>query len=78
MPYPHYISIGLLQIMKTRECPHCGAPVRLDDSNPYRPFCSRRCKLIDLGDWIDESNRIPDRDQTASDWSVNDGSYRSH
>lgn len=27
--------------------------------NPWRPFCSERCKLIDLGAWFDESNRIP-------------------
>lgn len=29
------------------------------DASPYRPFCSKRCKLIDLGDWLDESHRIP-------------------
>jgi len=28
--------------------------------NPYRPFCSKRCKLIDLGSWIDERYVIPD------------------
>lgn len=37
----------------------------MTSANPYRPFCSRRCKLIDLGDWLDESNRIPDPDNTA-------------
>jgi endogenous inhibitor of DNA gyrase (YacG/DUF329 family) len=25
----------------------------------WRPFCSERCKLIDLGSWFDESNRLP-------------------
>jgi endogenous inhibitor of DNA gyrase (YacG/DUF329 family) len=25
----------------------------------WRPFCSERCKLIDLGEWVDESRRIP-------------------
>jgi len=30
--------------------------------NPWRPFCSERCKLIDLGDWIEERHRIPDSD----------------
>jgi endogenous inhibitor of DNA gyrase (YacG/DUF329 family) len=27
--------------------------------NPYRPFCSERCKLIDLGDWAMERYRVP-------------------
>jgi len=45
---------------KTIDCPYCGGPARVDPGNPYRPFCSRRCKMIDLGDWLDESNRIPD------------------
>jgi len=28
--------------------------------NPYRPFCSQRCKLIDLGQWATENYRIPE------------------
>jgi len=28
--------------------------------NPWRPFCSERCKLIDLGAWASESYRVPD------------------
>lgn len=44
---------------QTIECPHCGEPAVIGADNPYRPFCSRRCKLVDLGDWLDESNRIP-------------------
>ena len=30
-----------------------------DTANPYRPFCSERCKMIDLGAWATESYRIP-------------------
>jgi endogenous inhibitor of DNA gyrase (YacG/DUF329 family) len=30
----------------------------------WRPFCSERCKLIDLGAWFDESNRIPGESET--------------
>jgi hypothetical protein len=45
---------------KTIDCPYCGQPARIASDNPYRPFCSKRCKLIDLGDWLDESNRIAD------------------
>ncbi|MDA3919285.1 MAG: DNA gyrase inhibitor YacG [Salinisphaera sp.] len=51
---------------QTIECPHCGGPAVLGPANPYRPFCSRRCKLIDLGDWLDESNRIADPEGSAT------------
>jgi len=41
-------------------CPHCGRPVEWSAASPFRPFCSKRCKLIDLGDWLAENHRIPD------------------
>lgn len=41
-------------------CPQCGKQVLWDSSNPYRPFCSERCKLIDLGQWATEKYGIPD------------------
>ncbi|MEM7083684.1 MAG: DNA gyrase inhibitor YacG [Pseudomonadota bacterium] len=41
-------------------CPHCQAPSEFSDANAYRPFCSERCQLIDLGDWFDEEHRIYD------------------
>ena len=34
------------------KCPICQKPVELRD--PYVPFCSERCKLIDLGNWASE------------------------
>ncbi|MDO8268330.1 MAG: DNA gyrase inhibitor YacG [Moraxellaceae bacterium] len=40
-------------------CPRCGQPARWATDNPARPFCSERCKLIDLGAWATESHRIP-------------------
>ena len=40
-------------------CPNCGKSVRWVDSERWKPFCSERCKLIDLGDWLDEGHRIP-------------------
>ena len=40
-------------------CPQCGAAAPWDPANPYRPFCSERCKMIDLGAWATESYRIP-------------------
>ena len=40
-------------------CPQCGKTVAWDRINPYRPFCSERCKMIDLGAWASESYRVP-------------------
>lgn len=40
-------------------CPHCGSECLYQPSNPYRPFCSERCRLIDLGAWASESYRVP-------------------
>ena len=40
------------------KCPQCGAEVEWKES-PYRPFCSERCKLIDLGAWIEGRYVIP-------------------
>ncbi|MCC6848062.1 MAG: DNA gyrase inhibitor YacG [Deltaproteobacteria bacterium] len=39
-------------------CPTCRAGVRRED-NPHRPFCSERCRLVDLGGWVTEQYRIP-------------------
>lgn len=40
-------------------CPTCEKRVKWTQSNPDRPFCSERCKLIDLGAWADEKHAIP-------------------
>ena len=40
-------------------CPKCGAKVVWDSAHPWRPFCSERCKMIDLGAWATESYRVP-------------------
>lgn len=39
-------------------CPTCGKKNTWSPQNPFRPFCSERCKLIDLGEWASESRRI--------------------
>ena len=39
-------------------CPNCQKKVRIDSSNKYRPFCSKKCKLIDLGEWANEEKKI--------------------
>jgi uncharacterized protein len=42
----------------TPRCPACRSPIDWDD-NPYRPFCSERCQLSDLGAWVMEQYRVP-------------------
>ncbi|HEY3359828.1 MAG TPA: DNA gyrase inhibitor YacG [Polyangia bacterium] len=39
-------------------CPTCRAPVQ-QEGNPAFPFCSSRCRLVDLGKWLGEEYRIP-------------------
>lgn len=40
-------------------CPTCGARVAWQPENRFRPFCSERCKLADLGAWANEEYRVP-------------------
>ena len=40
------------------KCPNCPKETRWEN-NPHRPFCSERCRLIDLGAWTQERYRIP-------------------
>lgn len=46
-------------------CPICRKTVYWNEQYPYRPFCSERCKLIDLGEWANENHRIPGEDASA-------------
>ncbi|BCA91766.1 MAG: DNA gyrase inhibitor YacG [Pseudomonadota bacterium] len=39
-------------------CPQCSKPVVWSPESAYRPFCSKRCQLLDLGAWAEESHRI--------------------
>jgi len=40
-------------------CPGCKKLTEFSPENPYRPFCSKRCKLTDLGLWASEQYAIP-------------------
>jgi endogenous inhibitor of DNA gyrase (YacG/DUF329 family) len=42
----------------TPRCPTCSASVPWEN-NPSRPFCSERCRLVDLGGWLAERYRVP-------------------
>ncbi len=47
--------------MTTRSvsCPRCGAQVAWVPQSPFRPFCSERCRILDLGAWATEQYRVP-------------------
>lgn len=42
----------------TVQCPTCNTAVAWTPEASFRPFCSERCKLIDLGEWAAEEKRI--------------------
>jgi hypothetical protein len=56
---------------KSRTCPICGEPA-LTVGDPSFPFCSRRCKLVDLGNWLGENYRFQEDHERPStsdgDW----------
>jgi endogenous inhibitor of DNA gyrase (YacG/DUF329 family) len=41
-------------------CPSCKKPILPRAQNPMFPFCSERCRLLDLGKWLGEEYRVPD------------------
>jgi endogenous inhibitor of DNA gyrase (YacG/DUF329 family) len=41
------------------DCPTCGTKVIWSEASTFRPFCSNRCKQIDLGAWAEEKYAIP-------------------
>lgn len=49
-----------MTVKKRVSCPQCGGESEWSPENRFRPFCSERCKLIDLGAWASDSYRIPD------------------
>jgi endogenous inhibitor of DNA gyrase (YacG/DUF329 family) len=51
--------------MKVR-CPVCKKEIEYSPENPYRPFCSERCKIIDLGDWAMEKHALPADENSPS------------
>ncbi|HET9642974.1 MAG TPA: DNA gyrase inhibitor YacG [Burkholderiaceae bacterium] len=48
-------------------CPTCGRLSAFAPSNRWRPFCSERCRNIDLGGWASESYRMPARPDPDDD-----------
>lgn len=52
-------------VMK-KKCPKCNSPIKWE-GNKWRPFCSERCKLIDLGDWAQEKYKINVEENDSED-----------
>ncbi|MDO9199925.1 MAG: DNA gyrase inhibitor YacG [Hydrogenophaga sp.] len=46
--------------VKVVRCPACAGTSVYAASNPYRPFCSQRCKNLDLGAWANETFKLPE------------------
>jgi uncharacterized protein len=53
------------------KCPTCGRSIEWSDQSAFRPFCSERCRLIDLGAWLTEKHAIPG-DEAAPDAEPSD------
>jgi endogenous inhibitor of DNA gyrase (YacG/DUF329 family) len=60
--------------VKTVPCPRCGGPAAFTPENKWRPFCSERCKIIDLGAWAAESYRVPAEEQDGHEDEADDAS----
>jgi endogenous inhibitor of DNA gyrase (YacG/DUF329 family) len=48
----------MIRTMPARPCPICRKPVSWE-TNPLRPFCSQRCKTLDLGAWASGAYQLP-------------------
>jgi endogenous inhibitor of DNA gyrase (YacG/DUF329 family) len=56
--------------MPTLPCPTCQKPVEWSAAAKWRPFCSERCRLIDLGAWMSERHAIPGEELQPGDESA--------
>ena len=54
------------------QCPTCQRTIEWTQA-PYRPFCSERCRLIDLGGWLSERNAIPGEPAAGAEGSESEG-----
>jgi len=54
------------------KCPICNKETQ-HEGNSYRPFCSERCKLIDLGNWSAEKYRVPTKEKPPEEFHGSNG-----
>ncbi|MBU3847580.1 MAG: DNA gyrase inhibitor YacG [Candidatus Acinetobacter avistercoris] len=53
-------------MQRTFPCPRCGNPSKWAE-NEFKPFCSERCKMIDLGAWASDQYTLPTEDSPQSE-----------
>ena len=58
----------MTEMIRLVACPTCRSPAPWTKNNHWKPFCSERCKLIDLGAWVNEKYQIAG-EETSSDSS---------
>ena len=63
---------------KSSGCAICGDPVAPRNQNPAFPFCSDRCRTIDLGNWLGETYRIQTRESPDDHVTEEDGGDSSN
>lgn len=56
-------------------CPSCKRPVLPKEKNPEYPFCSARCRAVDLGKWLGEEYRVPVGHADVEDEPTGPGSH---
>ncbi|MBS1209887.1 MAG: hypothetical protein H6R19_2285 [Proteobacteria bacterium] len=57
---------------RTVSCPQCGRAVVWGAESPYRPFCSERCKLIDIGAWASGQYFVAGEDEIPGETDRNE------
>lgn len=63
---------------KSIKCPECGKSTEYSPENEYRPFCSKRCRLIDLGEWIDGTYKVKTEENSQYPQSLEEESSTKH
>lgn len=58
-----------------KKCPTCNKQVEWQD-NPFRPFCSERCQLVDLSKWVSEEYRVPGREVSGDTVEDDEDDFR--
>lgn len=58
-------------------CPHCRIRIPYE-GNPHRPFCSERCRILDLGAWANEEYRVEAKEESLTTSEVEENPDNSH
>lgn len=59
--------MGAAEVNRIVRCPACGGDSVYAPSNPWRPFCSERCKQMDFGAWASEQYALKERGDAPKD-----------